>query len=372
MSTFHIKPKIEFGENSLNILKEYNIKKCFIVTDNSLIQLKLIDKVLNILSKETEVEIFSEILPNPTIEMIEKGMKSMLKFNPDVVIALGGGSPIDACKGMLYFEKKIEEEMAIKSSKRFFIAIPTTSGTGSEVTSYSVVSNGEKKIALSNDQMLPDLAILNPSFMETLPSHIIADTGMDVLTHAIESFVSLKKNCFSNAMAIESIKLIGKNLIEHYKNPKELKYRENIQNASCLAGIAFNNSSLGINHSIAHTIGAIFKLSHGRANAIIMPYIIEANTKAREDYEVISKELELNIVKEQDGKIVLINYINEIKEIMGIPNCLEIIGIDFEKFKNEIPEMISEIRKDICTSGNPNIFDNESLIKILFKIYFGK
>lgn len=371
MSSFYIKPKIEFGEYSLNVIKEHRIKKCFIVTDKSIMELKLINKVLNVLDSEVKVEIFSKVTPNPTIDIIEEGMKQMITFDPDYVIAIGGGSPIDACKGMLYFEKKIAEEINEPHPKRYFIAIPTTSGTGSEVTSYSVISSGKRKIALANDEMLPNLAILNPSFMETLPPHIIADTGMDVLTHALESFVSSKRNAFTNPLALEALKLINENLIEHYKNPKEVKYRENVQNASCMAGIAFNNSSLGINHSIAHIIGAIFKLSHGRANAIIMPYIIDENTNADEYYSLIAQEFKLNKCSELNGKKALIEYIKEMKKIMGIPVSLEEVGIKLEDYKKEIPTMILEIKKDICTSGNPNKFDDKKLIEILLRIFFG-
>ncbi len=371
MSSFYIKPKIEFGENSLNVIREHNIKKCFIVTDKSIVDLKLINKVLNVLASEVKVEIFSKVTPNPTIEIIEEGMKEMISFDPDYVIAIGGGSPIDACKGMLYFEKKIAEEIGEPHPKRYFIAIPTTSGTGSEVTSYSVISAGKRKIALANDEMLPNLAILNPSFMETLPPHIIADTGMDVLTHAMESFVSKERSVFTNPIALESMKLINENLLEHYKNPKEIKYRENVQNASCMAGIAFNNSSLGINHSIAHIVGAIFKLSHGRANAIVMPYIIDENTNADKYYSLIAQELKIKSSLQLSGKEALIEHVKNMKKTMQIPASLKDIGIKLEVFKNEIPTMISEIKKDICTSGNPNKFDDEKLIRILLRIYFG-
>lgn len=371
MSSFYIKPKIEFGENSLEIIKSYKMKKCFIVTDRSIVDLKLINKILDILSREVQIKIFARVTPNPTMEIIEEGMKEMIDFNPDYVIAIGGGSPIDACKGMLYFEKKILDEIKEPEVKRYFIAIPTTSGTGSEVTSYSVISSGERKIVLADDKMLPDLAILNPSFMERLPVHIVADTGMDVLTHALESFVSIKRNSFTNSMALESIKLISKNLIKHYNDPSEIVARTNVQNASCMAGIAFNNSSLGINHSIAHIIGSLFKLSHGRSNAIIIPYIIEANTNADEYYSLLARELNLKKYPNIEGKKALIHHIKEMNSIMNIPTSLEKLGIKLEEFEKKIPTIILAIRKDICTSGNPNIFDDENLIKLLFKIYFG-
>ncbi|WP_297407469.1 1-propanol dehydrogenase PduQ [uncultured Cetobacterium sp.] len=361
MKNFYIKPKIEFGENSLNFLKNNVNGKVFIVTDKSMVTLKLVDKITELLPKNSLVKIFDEVTPNPTTDVVEKGLKELVLFNPDVVIALGGGSPIDACKGMLYFGRKLK----ITLNNKLFIAIPTTSGTGSEVTSYSVITEGNKKIALANEEMLPDIAILNPEFMKTLPKKIIADTGMDVFTHALEAYVSKVANPFTDAMALESLKLLNKNLVKHYNNAQDLEPRKNVQFASCLAGVAFNNSSLGINHSIAHTIGAKFHLSHGRANAILLPYIIKINENANERYEVLAKELNL------EGKKSFVKYIENLKVTLGIEKSLSELNIDFQEFQNLIPEMLSEIKADICTEFNPNILTDEEYIKLLLKIYFG-
>nr|WP_307775482.1 1-propanol dehydrogenase PduQ [uncultured Cetobacterium sp.] len=370
IKSFFIKPKIEFGEDSLEFLKENVCGTIFIVTDKSMVSLKLVDKIIEELPQGSKITIFDEVTPNPTTEIIEKGLKKMILANPDFVIALGGGSPIDACKGMLYFEKKLKDKITIKN--RYFIAIPTTSGTGSEVTSYSVITEGNRKIALANDEMLPDVALLNPIFMKTLPQKIIADTGMDVFTHALEAYVSKVSNPFTNALALESLKLLRNNLVSHYENAQELEFRKNVQYASCLAGIAFNNSSLGINHSVAHTIGAKFHISHGRANAIILPYIIEVNSNANEKFNNLAKELNLDVNYSKDGKTQLISYVQELKNIMKIENSLSELNIDFQEFKDMIPQMIKEIKEDICTEFNPNILTEEEFVKLLLNIYFGK
>lgn len=372
MDNFSLKPDIKFGEDSLDFLKTQKFKRYFIVTDKVMVSLKFVDKIIEKLGSNICVKIFSDVTPNPTVESVEKAVKEMLVFNPECIIALGGGSPIDACKAMLYFGDKVKDELKENSEKIKFIAIPTTSGTGSEVTSYSVLTAGDKKIALSNDSMLPDIALLNPLFMETLPKKVIADTGIDVLTHSLEAYVSKKSNPFTNSMAIEAIKLVYKYLVPHYNDSKILIPRENIQYASCLAGIAFNNSSLGINHSIAHTLGAKLHISHGRANGIVMPYVIDVNTNAYNLYSKIAEELKLPASSVEEGKKSFKIYVEILKEKLEIPKCLKDLGIPFEEYKSLIPEFICDIKNDICTEYSPNTLSDEEYIKLLLKIYFGE
>ena len=295
-----------------------------------------------------------------------------IDFDPACVIALGGGSSIDACKGILYFAYKLYKKLSINKEKLFFVAIPTTSGTGSEVTSYSVVTQGEHKIALANDLMLPDVALLSTKFLSALPAKVVADTGMDVLTHALEAYVSTNANPFASALAIKSIKLIFENLVTHYNDRKIEGAKENVQFASCLAGIAFDNSSLGINHSIAHSIGAKFHIAHGRANAIVMPYVIEVNTEANKKYCEVSRELGLPAGNVEEGKSSLLSFVRILKEKLGIEKCLKDYGVDFEEFRKEIPDILLDIKKDMCTVYNPNKLTNEEYIRLLLKIYFGE
>lgn len=368
---FRLEPKIMFGEDSLDSLETLNYKRYLIVTDDVMVQLKLTDFILKKLNKKAEVKIFSKVEPNPSMETVKVGVAEFVEYDPDCIIALGGGSPIDACKAILYFGYKIYEKLKV-NKKVFFIAVPTTSGTGSEVTSYSVVTDGDKKIALSNDKMLPDMALLNTEFLKGVPSKVVADTGMDVLTHAIESYVSNIANPFSSSLAMKSIKLIFENLVTHYNDRSILTARENVQFASCIAGMAFDNSSLGINHSVAHTIGAKFHIAHGRANAIIMPYIIEENDSVYKKYYEISKELGLPADTIEEGKSSLLSFIRILKEKLGIEKSLKDYGVDLEEYKAQIPYMIMDIKKDICTEYSPDALTDEEYVRLLFRIYFGE
>ena len=220
--------------------------------------------------------------------------------------------------------------------------------------------------------MLPDVALLNTAFLSGLPAKVVADTGMDVLTHSIEAYVSTNANPFSSSFAMKSIKLIFENLVAHYNDRKIQGPKENVQFASCLAGIAFDNSSLGINHSIAHTVGAKFHIAHGRANAIIMPYVIEVNTEANRKYFEISRELGLPSDTIEEGKYSLLSFVRILKEKLAIEKSLKDYGVDFEAFKREIPSMLEDIKKDICTQYNPNKLTDEEYVRLLLKIYFGE
>lgn len=373
MNEFKLKPSIIYGEDSLDYLKKIKSKKVFIVTDKVMVQLKIVNRVTDIFnSLNIPVVIFDQVEPNPTVDTVEKGLKMMIEADADTIIGFGGGSPIDACKAMLYFQLKFYETLNVNKNKPTFIAIPTTSGTGSEVTSYSVITNNSSKIALSRDEMLPDVAILNPAFTKTLPKPVIADTGIDALTHAIEAYVSNKRNPFTNSMAIEAIELLYKNLLKHYSNVEELSYRMNVQHASCLAGIAFNNSSLGINHSLAHTIGGKFHISHGRSNAIILPYVIYENMKViPEIYAEISQKVGLPSRNIEEGCAALIIFIKEINKLMGVQNSFKEFGVKEEEFLANIPAMIADIKKDICTENNPKKLADKEFEDLLKKVYYG-
>ena len=366
MKIFEVNTEIHIGDKFEEVISKIKAKKAFIVTDSIMYKIGLTKKFENILKeKNIDYRIFSEVEVDPSFEVVNKALDKVIDFLPDVIVALGGGSSLDTAKSIKYFIKKSNLSIPL-------IALPTTSGTGSEVTSYSVVTKGEHKIALADEKMLPDVALLNTVFLNGLPAKVVADTGMDVLTHSIEAYVSTNANPFSSSFAMKSIKLIFENLVAHYNDRKIQGPKENVQFASCLAGIAFDNSSLGINHSIAHTVGAKFHIAHGRANAIIMPYVIEVNTEANRKYFEISRELGLPSDTIEEGKYSLLSFVRILKEKLAVEKSLKDYGVDFEAFKREIPSMLEDIKKDICTQYNPNKLTDEEYVRLLLKIYFGE
>lgn len=369
---FQVKPDIHYGVDSLDILRTLSLNKVFIVTDENMVRLKVVDKITNLLKdRNIEISIYSDIKPDPTDEEIIRGMISLVKYNPDCIIALGGGSPIDACKAMLYFVNKIKNVLC-ENEKPIFIAIPTTSGTGSEVTTYSVVTSEGKKIPLSDADMLPDIAILNPDFIKTLPPAIIADTGMDVLTHAIESYVCKNTNVFSQTLALGAIKIIFKDLVNNYLDPTLEKERMDIQIASCMAGIAFSNAYLGINHSIAHSIGARFHKAHGRLNATIMSKVIRFNAQnkqAAKSYSEIAKSLGFSPNSDQEGVELLIKGIEMRSNKMGIPNRLRDLDIPEKDYFDQLDDMVAQIDNDICTPNNPRRYSTLEMKELLKSLY---
>jgi len=205
-----------------------------------------------------------------------------------------------------------------------------------------------------------------------VPKSVVANTGMDVLTHILESYVAKGSNDYSEALAEKSGELLVKYLYRSYSNSEDSKAREKVHIASNMAGMSFNIAGLGINHSIAHTVGAKFHIAHGRANAIIMPYVIEVNTEANKKYYEVSRELGLPADTIEEGKSSLLSFVRILKEKLGIEKCLKDYGVDFETFKREIPSMLSDIKKDICTIYNPNKLSDEEYIRLLLKIYFGE
>ncbi len=275
MNSFDIRTKIYFGDNALDRLTDLPYKKALIITDPFVAKSGMLQMITYRLNDGyTEFEVFSDVVPDPPVEKISIGVKKMLEYAPDCVIAIGGGSAIDSAKSI--------REFATRASKKetALIAIPTTSGTGSEVTSFAVVSDpsNDIKYPLVSDSMLPTEAILDADLVKSVPANVTADTGMDVLTHAIEAYVSINNNEFSAALAEKAIEICGTFLLRSYLDNNDTHARKKMHVASCLAGLAFNSASLGLNHGIAHAVGAKFHIPHGRANAMLLPHIIEYNS----------------------------------------------------------------------------------------------
>lgn len=395
MSRFSLSPEIEYGTGALGVLTTLPCKKVLIVTDAFMVTSGIISLVTKHLDQsKIEWSVYDQVEPNPSIRTVAQILGQYLLNEPDGVIALGGGSPIDAAKGVLYTVSKMKERLSESSivKRPYFVAIPTTSGTGSEVTSYSVLTDevAETKIALAEESMLPHLAILDPVFTKTLPKSIIADTGMDVLTHATEAFVSKVRNSYANALAKEAVTEVFKHLVANYNDPARDLPREAMQNASCMAGIAFNNSSLGINHSLAHGLGGKFHIPHGKINAILMPYVIRFNSgiglqKTGEDlktpsrehlmvqscYSELARAIGLPSGEPLEGTKSYLLGVEYLLETLNIPKSLKELGIEEPPFLNALESLAAQCHQDICTPNNPIAVTIEDLKALLMAVYYG-
>lgn len=387
MKKFILAPEVHYGRDSLMTLKNLKCQRVLLVTDPSMVKFGIAQQVTDLLDEvHIKWEIYQDVEPNPSIETVTAILKHYMRFEPDGIIGLGGGSPIDAAKGAIYFADRLQKTLAAISTakKPYFVAIPTTSGTGSEVTSYAVLTDLEKhtKIALSDSCMLPDLAVLDPIFTKTLPKSVIADTGMDVLTHATEAFVSSARNPYTNALAMEAIKEVFSHLIPNYIDPSDESHRIAMQNASCMAGIAFNNSSLGINHSLAHSIGGRFQIPHGKINAILLPYVARfnsglhldpqtVNSGASSEYALISKQIGLPCETELQGAMSYVLALEILKEQLNIHKSLKAYGIEEELYLKAVDTLAEQAINDICTADNPVKVTLNELKTILLEVYYG-
>lgn len=406
MKWFKIPPKIYFEPGSLQYLAKLKGKKAFIVTDYFMVKLGLINKALYHLDKAViKYEIFQDVEPDPSVETVFKGVKEMNKFNPDIIIAFGGGSAIDAAKGMwLFYEyPNTEFEMlrlkfmdirkrAVKfpdlGKKARFVAIPTTAGTGSETTAFAVITDKVKgiKYPLADYELTPDIAIIDPELTYTVPRPVTADTGLDVLTHAVEAYVSVMASDYTDALAIKAIQLVFKYLPRAYNNPEDKEAREKMANASSMAGMAFTNAFLGINHSMAHNLGASFHIPHGRANAILLPYVIEYNASrptkfiaypkyeyphANERYAEIAKVLGLKADTVEEGIASLIEAVKQLMREVDIPLTLKDAGVSKEDMDRNIDHMANNAFADQCTGTNPRMPLVDELKGIYMKAWEG-
>ena len=409
MQWFKVPPKIYFEAGSISYLSKMpEITKAFIVTDQSMVKLGYVDKIIYQLEKNANhihFEIFSDVEPDPSFDTIDRGVEAMGQFTPDVIIALGGGSAIDAAKGMwLFYEHPDVDKEGLKLKfldirkrtykypklglKAKFVAIPTTSGTGSEVTSFAVITdkNNNVKYPFADYELTPDVAIIDPELVLTLPKVLTADTGMDVLTHAIEAYVSNMASDYTDGLAEKAGELIHKYLLRAYENGNDKEAREKVHNASCIAGMAFTNAFLGVNHSLAHKLGGEFHIAHGRCNAILLPYVIRYNASkptkfvsfpkyeyyiADEKYANFAKKIGLEVKDTEDGVEKLIDMVNKMNEKLGIPKSFKEYGIDEETYMNKLDTLANHAFEDQCTTANPRLPLVTELKKILVDAYYG-
>jgi len=364
------------GSSCLDKMKDLPAKKAYIICDPFMAQSGKVNLITDILMEMgSSFEVFSEVVPDPTIQVVSKAIGGMKCFGPDTVIALGGGSAIDTAKAASNIYSQMGNE------KLFLIAIPTTSGTGSEVTNFSVISDpqAQAKYPLRSDSMVPDAAFLDPRFTVSVPPHITADTGMDVLTHALEAYVSTKATDFSDAFAEKAISLVFQYLLRSYENSEDIEAKERMHNASCIAGISFNLASLGLNHAIAHNIGGKLHVPHGRTNAILLPHVIEYNSNITgftpKDYsEAAIKYAKIAKLIGVSGSTVRLSVKNLISEItkmmqrMKMPTKLQECDISTEVILKEKKAIAEGALKDACIITNPRVASISDISEIIHKI----
>ena len=385
-----------------------DVDRVFIVTDEGMVKYGYIDKILYHLNKRQHpghFEVFTEVEPDPSFDTIKKGVEAMKNFKPNVIIALGGGSPIDAAKGMwLFYEHPDADVEGLKlkfmdirkrtykfpklGTKCRLVAIPTTSGTGSEVTSFAVITDKEKnkKYPLADYELTPNVAIIDPELVMSLPKSVTADTGMDVLTHALEAYVSNMASDYTNALAEKAVGLVTTYLEKAYDDGSDKEAREKMHNASTIAGMAFTNAFLGVNHSLAHKVGGEFHLPHGRTNAILLPYVIRYNASlptkfvsfpkyeyfvADKQYANMAKRIGLKGKTNEELIQSLINKVKEMNKHLNIPKSFQEAGIDENEFMSKIDMLADRAFEDQCTTANPRVPLVEELKQILIDAYYG-
>ncbi|WP_408956625.1 bifunctional acetaldehyde-CoA/alcohol dehydrogenase [Natroniella sp. ANB-PHB2] len=395
-----IPPEIYFEPNSLLHLRKLEGDKAVIITDQVMKDLGYVEKVVEHLKKaEIDCKVFSAVEPDPSVETVLTGTEFVKDFAADLIIALGGGSPMDAAKGIwLFYEnpelrfenlrlrftdiKKRTYQFPKSGQKAKLIAIPTTSGSGSEVTSFTVITDKENNIKypLVSYELTPNIAIIDSELTMTLPPQVTAHTGLDVLTHAIEGYVSILASDYTDPLALKAIKLVFDYLPQAYQKGQHNQLaREKMHNASCIAGIVFTNSFLGINHSLAHILGGKFRIPHGLANAILLPHVIKYNSQmptkiahypnysypqATKKYKKIAKWVGLDFTEENEIKS-LINAIKDLMKNLNVPLSLAEAGIEEEEFQDELEEMATIAYSDQSTGANPR----RPLISELIEIY---
>lgn len=383
MARFTLPRDIYHGKDSLEVLKSLEGKKAFIVIGGrSMKRFGFLDKVLSYLKEANmETKVFEGVEPDPSVETVMKGAKEMEEFNPDWIVSIGGGSPIDAAKAMwifyeypdFTFEKAIVPFGLPKLRRKAkFVAIPSTSGTATEVTAFSVITDYKAKIKypLADFEITPDIAIVDPSLAETMPEKLVAHTGMDALTHAIEAYTASLRSNFTDPLALKAIEMVKMHLVNSYKG--DMEARGEMHEAQCLAGMAFSNALLGIVHSMAHKVGAVFHIPHGCANAIFLPYVIKYNRKACENrYANIARHIGLKGESERELTDALIDLINKFNKELNIPSSMKAYGIEEDDFKANLKFIAHNAVLDPCTGSNPREIDDETMEKLYTCAYYG-
>ena len=368
-------------QNIVPEVKGRDFKKAFVCTDPDLVKFKVVNKVLDLLTEAgLEYTLYDNIKPNPTIENVQTGVKALKDSGADYIIAVGGGSSMDTAKAIGIIAtnpefadvRSLEGASPTKKACLPIIAVPTTAGTAAEVTINYVITDEERhrKFVCVDPHDMPIIAVVDPDMMGTMPKGLTAATGMDALTHAIEAYTASLRSNFSDPLALKAIEMVNENLVNSFNGDEEA--RSLMHEAQCLAGMAFSNALLGIVHSMAHKVGAVFHIPHGCANAIFLPYVIQYNRKECENrYADIARVLKLEGKSDSELTNSLINKIREFNVALNIPATMKEYGITEVDFLANVKHIAHNAVLDACTGSNPRTIDDETMEKLLSCTFYG-
>jgi len=386
MSEFTTPRTIIFGEGALDYLKEVEGKRALIVTDKVINKLGFVDKVAKYLKEVgMKVEVFDEVEPEPSVETVIKGAELAKKYGPDWFVGLGGGSCMDAAKAIwvLYERPDMEvqginplEKLGLRKKARL-ICIPTTSGTGAEATWAAIITDAKekRKMEVGSRENVPDIAILDPELPKSMPSKLTADTGLDALTHAIESYLNEMKNDFSDAVAIKAIQIVFKYLPRAYRNREDKEAKEKMHNAATMAGLAFINSAPcpGAAHGLGHSFGALFHIPHGRAVSVFLPYVIQYNSReVMERYAEIARAIGIEAETDEAAVDKLVEVVKRLMEELGEPTAIKDMRISWEDYEKNLDGLVTRAANSNCIFMNPRVPDADDTRKLFIYAYEGK
>ncbi|MCL2564138.1 MAG: iron-containing alcohol dehydrogenase [Oscillospiraceae bacterium] len=374
--TFYLKSKVYAGKGSIEQLRTLSGSAACVITDSIMDELGYLGKTIDLLREAgMETAVFQDVRPDPDTSVVAAGVEVFQASGADVLVALGGGSVIDAAKAVLYTAWKMDGAAFRKPQ---FIAIPSTSGTGSEVTDFSVITVDGNKIVIVDELISPDIAILDSICLQHVPNKVVADTGIDVLVHALEAYVSNKTTDFTDALAEKAVQLIFAHLPTLYRDPTDAYARDRVQNASCIAGMAFTNAFLGINHSLAHAFGGRFHIAHGRSNAMMMLPVMDYNAwlsggsggeRERRRYAHLAQLLGLPCRTAREGTVSLMDAVRELKWTLEIPSSILELGVERDAFTAVLSDMADAALQDRCTPSAPRQPSKDELIAIYEEAY---
>jgi len=377
-------PKVVFGDDALEYLENLSGRRAFFVTDANMVAFGFVAQVQRHLAAAgLESAVFAEVEPNPSLQTVRRAAQQMVAYQPDWIIGLGGGSAMDAAKAAwLLYENPDADPAAINPMEEYglrqkarLIAIPTTSGTGSEATWATVLTDTElqMKLSMGTPELLPDLAIVDSTLVLGLPPRITADTGMDVLTHAVEAYTNTMRNDFSDGMALKAVDLVFKYLQQAYTDGSDVEARGHMHNAAAIAGLAFGNSMLGLAHAMGHSMGAVLHVPHGRSVGLFLPYVVEFTANGGGTrYADIAHHVRLPAKDEETGTAALVSAIRDLSASVDFATRIQDLGIERAAFEEALPKLVANAEADNQLFFNTRFAESDDLAKLFMCAYEGR